>query len=91
MCRLPWLLFLLFAGLFAAPLASQCLLQAHLFTRLQIKGVALDLFNDVFRLHLALESAERIFQRLAFLNSNFSQTYYTPRPVVLTLVVIAAF
>ena len=78
MCRLPWLLFLLFAGLFAAPLASQCLLQAHLFTRLQIKGVALDLFNDVFRLHLALEAAQSVLQGFALLQSNFCQTETPP-------------
>jgi hypothetical protein len=29
--------------------------------------VTLDLFDDVFGLHLALETAQRVFQRLAFL------------------------
>jgi hypothetical protein len=54
---LPRFLFLLFPGLFAAPFTSKGLLQAHLFARLQIKRMALDFFNDVFRLHLALEAA----------------------------------
>lgn len=57
---LPLVLFLLFTSFFAAPFAGQCLFQALLFTRLQIEGVALDLFNDVFGLHLALETAEGI-------------------------------
>jgi hypothetical protein len=45
----------------------------HFFTRLQIERMALDLFNDVFLLHLALEATEGIFQRLPFLQSYFSQ------------------
>ena len=84
-------LILFLARLLATALAGQGFFNAFLFARFQIERVTLYFLDDVFRLHLALESAERIFQRLAFLNSNFSQTYYTPRPVVLTLVVIAAF
>jgi hypothetical protein len=75
----PLVLFLLFTGLFTAPFAGQCLFQALFFTRLQIEGVALDLFNDVFGLHLALETAEGILQRFALLQSNFCQTKYTPK------------
>src|SRR5437868_950350 len=67
-----------FAGLFAAPFAGQRLLHALLFTRLQVIRVPLYLFDDVFRLHLAFEAAERIFQRLAFLHSNFSQSKTPP-------------
>ena len=72
------LLFLFFTGLFAAALAGQRLLQALLFARLQVKRVPLYLFDDVFRLHFALEAAKRVLQRLALLHSNFSQSKTPP-------------
>lgn len=65
------LLFLLFTHLFAVALACECFLHASLFARLQIEGVAFDLFDNVFRLHLTLEPAKSILQRLAFLYANF--------------------
>jgi hypothetical protein len=57
---LPRFLFLLFPGLLAAPFASEGLFQTLLFTWLEVKRVALDFFNDIFGLHLALEAAEGI-------------------------------
>jgi hypothetical protein len=42
--------------------------------------VPLDFLDDVFGLHFSLETAERIFQRLAFLNPNFCQRVYTSKP-----------
>lgn len=61
-CNLPrFHLFLLFACLFTAALTSQGLLQALLLTWLQVEGMALHFFNNVFSLHLALEAAEGIF------------------------------
>jgi hypothetical protein len=50
-------LVLLLANLLARALASQRSLNAFLFTGLQVKGVALDFFDNVFLLHLALETA----------------------------------
>jgi hypothetical protein len=38
------------------------------------KGVTLDLPDDVFLLHLALEATKGILQRLALLESNFCQS-----------------
>ena len=61
------------AVLFSRPLARQCALHAFLLARLQVEGVSLHLFNDVFRLNLALESTKRILQGFAFLQSNFGQ------------------
>jgi hypothetical protein len=49
------------------------LLGALLFTRLQIEGVPLYFFNDVFLLHFSLKAAKGILQRLALLKLYFSQ------------------
>jgi hypothetical protein len=73
-------LILLFAGLLAVTLAGQCFLDAALFAGLQIVGVTLDFLDDVFLLHLALETAERILERLAFLYADFCQIENTPKP-----------
>ncbi|HTA42794.1 MAG TPA: hypothetical protein VK789_10120 [Bryobacteraceae bacterium] len=54
--------------------ARQRLLDAQLLARLQVKGVPFDFFNNVFLLHLTLESPEGIFQGFTFLESYFSQT-----------------
>jgi hypothetical protein len=40
--------------------------------------VLLDVLDDVFLLHLPLETAERAFDRLAILDSDFSHAYNTP-------------
>jgi hypothetical protein len=39
--------------------------------------MALDLFDDVFLLHLPLEAAKGVLQSFALLKPNFSQTKYT--------------
>ena len=74
-------LILLFTGLFSATFSGQSFFYTFLFTGLQVKGVAFDFLDDVFLLHLALEAAQGIFQRLTFLDSYFRQFCYTPRPV----------
>jgi hypothetical protein len=48
---------LLFANLFAGPLASKRGLHALFLTGFQVKGVTLDFLDDVFLLHFALETA----------------------------------
>jgi len=75
-------LVLLFAGLFAIPLARQCFLDATLFTGLQVVGVTFDFLDDVFLLNLPLKPAERILKRLAFLYANLCQIEYTPCPAM---------
>lgn len=76
-------LILLFASLLAAPLASERLFNALLFAWLQVKGVSLDLLDDVFLLHLAFEAPQRVFEGFTLLNANFSQLRYTPKLVPL--------
>jgi len=71
-CSLIWLP----ANLFSGTLSRQSLLHPPLLARLQVVGVTLHFLNDVFRLNLALESTQGILQRLALLQSNFSQTHY---------------
>ena len=66
-------LVLLFTDLLAIPFACECFLHAFLFAWFQVKGVALDLFDNVLRLHLPLETTKSILQGLAFLNTNFCQ------------------
>jgi len=69
---------LLFASLFAIPLARQCCLDATLLAGLQVVGVTLDFLDDVLLLYLPLKSAQRIFQRFAILNANLSQSFPPP-------------
>ena len=76
-------LLLFFTRFFPAALACQSFFYTLLLAGLQIKRVALNLLNDVFLLHLAFEAAQCIFQRLALLQSNFSQRNYTPRLVLI--------
>ena len=72
-CFLRTELVLLFTDLLAIPFACECFLHAFLFAWFQVKGVALDLFDNVLRLHLPLETTKSILQGLAFLNTNFCQ------------------
>src|SRR5579872_3985076 len=53
-------LVLFLTRLLAIALAGQGFFYTLLFAGLQVKGVTLHFFNDVFLLHLALEAAERI-------------------------------
>jgi hypothetical protein len=53
----PLNLVLLFACFFSAALTGQRFFYALFFARLQVKGVTLDLLDNVFLLHLALETA----------------------------------
>jgi hypothetical protein len=73
-------LVLLFANFLASALASESSFDAFFFTGLQVKGVALDLFNDVFLLHFALEAAQSVFEGFTLLQSNFRQTETPPNP-----------
>src|ERR1700688_4545829 len=50
-----------------------------LFARLHIEAVLLDFLDDVFLLHLALETAQCVFQRLTFLDNDFSHCYIHPQ------------
>src|SRR5450432_308455 len=71
-------LVLLFACLLAGAFACQSFLDSLFFARLQIKRVTFHFFNDVFLLHLALETAQGIFEGLTLLQSYFSQSGTPP-------------
>ena len=53
--------------LFSGTLSRQGLLHPTFCSRFQVIGMALDLFDDVFRLHLALESSQGILDGLTVL------------------------
>ena len=73
-------LVLLLANLLASAFAGECGLHAFFFTGLKVKGVALDLFDNVFLLHFALETAQSVFEGFTLLQSNFRQTDTPPNP-----------
>ena len=56
----------------ARSLAGERLLRTAPITRLQIERMFLDIFDDIFLLHLPLETAECAFDRFAFLYLDFS-------------------
>jgi hypothetical protein len=87
-CRL---LVLLFPSFLPAAFARECFFHALLFAGFQIKGVALDLLNNVFLLHFALEAAQCILEGLALLQSDFCQRNNTPKLVQSDCIVIASF
>ena len=58
---------------FTIALASEGFFGPPLLTGLQVERVTLDLFDNVFLLHLALEPAERTFERFAVLHNDFCQ------------------
>ena len=74
------MLVLLLTRFFPTTFARQSFLRSLLFAGLQVKGVALDLLDNVFLLYLALKTAERILDGLAVLNSHLGQKNYTPKP-----------
>jgi hypothetical protein len=73
-------LVLLLANLLTSALASQRGLYPFLFTGFQIKGVALDLFDNVLLLYFALEAAQRVLKGFTLLQPNFRQTDTPPNP-----------
>jgi len=71
---------LFFTRFLAAALTGQCFFYALLLARLQVKGVTLDLLDNVFLLHLALKSAQSILEGLTLLKPYFCQTDTPPNP-----------
>jgi hypothetical protein len=71
----PWLVKLirLSAILLSGSLPRQSFFHTALRSRLEVVGVALHFLDDVFGLHLALESAQGAFNGLTLLQSNFCQ------------------
>jgi hypothetical protein len=71
---------LLLANFLASALASKRGFDAFLLTGLQVKGVALYFFDNVFLLHFALETAQSVLEGFTLLQSNFRQTDTPPNP-----------
>jgi len=87
----PDTLVLLFPRLFARPFAGQRCFYALFLAGLQVKGVTLDLLDNVFLLHLALETAQRVFEGFSLLKSNFRQTDTPPDSSGRTRLVMTSF
>ena len=73
-------LVLFFARLLASTLASESSLDTLFLAGLQVKGVALNLLDNVFLLHLALETAQRVLEGFSLLKPYFCQTHTPPNP-----------
>jgi hypothetical protein len=67
--------------LLSQSLAGKRLFRAALFSRLHVITVLLDFLDDVFLLHFALKTAQCIFQRLTFLNTDFGHLDFTVLPM----------
>jgi hypothetical protein len=78
-------LILLLAYFLAIALACKRFLHTLLFTWFQIKRVTLYFLDDVFCLHFAFEAAQRIFEGLALLDTDFCQDRYTSKPAKMAL------
>ena len=76
-------LVLFLTSFLSAPLASQRLFHSLLLARFQVKGVSLNLLDDVLLLNLAFKAAQRVLEGLTLLNSDFRQTLYTPKLVLI--------
>jgi len=72
---------LLFASFFSAAFACQSFLDALPFAGLQVEGVTFHFLDDVFLLHLALKTSQRVLKVFTFLDTYFCQTNYTPKLV----------
>ena len=64
--------------LFAVALSSQRFLLTPLFSGLQIEGVTLDLFDNIFLLNLSLKATQSALQSLPILEMDFCQTDSPP-------------
>ena len=73
-------LILFFTRFLASTLASESGLHTLFLAGRQVKGVALDLLDIVFLLHLALKTAQSILKGFTLLKSHFRQTDTPPNP-----------
>ena len=69
---------LFFTGFLTSALACERGFHALFLAGLQVKGVALNLLDDVFLLHLALEASQSILERFTLLDPYFRQTDTPP-------------
>ena len=71
-------LVLFLARFLASTFASESSFYTLLLAGLQVKGVALDLLDNVFLLHLTLETTQSVLKGLTVLNPYFCQTDTPP-------------
>ena len=64
--------------LFPAAFACECFFDTLLFAGRQVKGVALNLLNDIFLLHLAMETTQLVLEGITLLKSDFRQLTTPP-------------
>jgi hypothetical protein len=76
----PTALVLFFARFLASTFASESSLDTLLLAGLQVEGVALDLLDNVFLLHLTLETAQCVLEGFTLLKPYFCQTDTPPNP-----------
>lgn len=79
-------LFLFLALFLAAAFARERFLDPLLLARFQVERVTFYFLNDVLLLYFAFKTAKSVFERLAFLQSNLCQRNYTPKLVLVELV-----
>src|SRR5438046_8737983 len=85
-------LVLFFPCLLATAFTRQCFLYALFLARLQVEGVTLNLLENIFLLHFALETAQGGLVVLSLLSSEFRQVATPPTwsrvdPIVIVRVV----
>jgi len=73
-------LVLLFTSFLAGSLARERGFHTLFLAGLQVEGVTLNLLDNVFLLHLALEPTQSILEAFALLKSYFCQTDTPPNP-----------
>ena len=73
-------LVLFFARFLAGTLASESSLNTLLLAGLQVKGVAFNLLDNVFLLHLTLETTQCVLEGFTLLKPYFCQTDTPPNP-----------
>ena len=69
---------LFFANLLAGSFTRESGFHALFLAGLEVKGVSLYLFNNVFLLHFALEPAQGVLEGFTLLKTNFRQTNTPP-------------
>src|SRR5438552_16881836 len=84
-------LVLFFPCLLASAFTRQRFLYALFLARLQVQRVTLNLLDNIFLLHFALEMAQRTLEGLTLLNSDFRQLATLPNWSCLDPIVIARF
>jgi len=73
-------LVLFLARFLASTFASESSFYTLFLAGLQVKGVALDLLDNVFLLHLTLETAQSVLEGFTLLKSYLCQTDTPPNP-----------